>query len=330
MLLDDIDGQPGQLDLLHAGNLPHKPWTVVPSLQSYTDPGELDQQLEHESEAYVPQVELDDRKRHLLEVGAADSLVGEMMDKIEAEGAWEETLLVVVADHGISFRPHTGRRRASDNNLDQLAFVPLFIKLPGQRRGRTDPAPVQTIDAVPAIAAELGVEIPWEVDGALPGERSTKAVEVVNYKGRMIDLDAARAVEAPEPLRRRAEQAAAHRPGLGRPDRVRPRVRADRAPRARVAPGRARRSRGPPLRRPRRPRHGRRRRRRGYRGAGPRQAARGRGRRQVAAATRTVGAADAGVRFEAVLPPKVYEDEVGEVQVLLVRKDGGFALLGSS
>ena len=51
---------------------------------------------------------------------------------------------------------------------------------------------------------------------------------------------------------------------------------------------------------------------------------------RVAAATRTVGTADAGVRFEAVLPPKVYDDEVGEVQVLLVRKDGGFALLGSA
>ena len=39
--MDDIDAQPGQLDFLHACNLPHKPWTVVPSLQSYTDPGEL-------------------------------------------------------------------------------------------------------------------------------------------------------------------------------------------------------------------------------------------------------------------------------------------------
>ena len=38
---DNIEAEPGQMDFLHAGNLPHKPWTMVPSLQSYTDPAEV-------------------------------------------------------------------------------------------------------------------------------------------------------------------------------------------------------------------------------------------------------------------------------------------------
>ncbi len=330
MLLDDIDGQPGQLDLLHAGNLPHKPWTVVPSLQSYTDPADLDAQLEHENEAYVPQVELDDRKRHLLEIGAADSLIGEVMDKIEAEGAWEETLLVVVADHGISFRPHTGRRRASDNNLDQLAFVPLFIKLPGQRRGGTDPAPVQTIDAVPTIADALGVEIPWEVDGALPGERDTKKIEVVNYKGRMIEstlpvllkrrdrfiraqselLSTGRGWNAliqsgpgSELVGRRVPESLPDAPGeaevllSGDPD--------DPETVDAIVAGTIE-----------------------GQGLGKPLAVAVDG--TVVAATRTVGTSDAGVRYEAVLPPKVYESGVEDVQVLLLDKRGKFKLLGSS
>ena len=184
---DDIEAEPGQMDFLHAGNLPHKPWTMVPSLQSYTDPAEVDDALDHEDFAEAPQVEFDDRKRHLYEVGAADRLVGNLIEKLKSDRAWDRTLFVVVADHGISFRQDTGRRRASEANLDQIAFVPMFVKLPGQRRGGSDPAAVQTIDVVPIIADALGVEIPWEVDGTLPGERSDQGISIVNYKGNVLE-----------------------------------------------------------------------------------------------------------------------------------------------
>ena len=56
---------------------------------------------------------------------------------------------------------------------------------------------MQTIDVVPIIADALGVEIPWEVDGVLPGERTDDAISVVNYKGRMIEST------LPELVRRR-------------------------------------------------------------------------------------------------------------------------------
>ena len=164
----------------------------------------------------------------------------------------------------------------------------------------------------------------------LPGERTDEAVSVVNYKGRMIDLDAAGAV-----WRRTASIAAQSRllrtgrgwdaliesgPGselIGRPvpaslpdapgeaDVILSGDPDDPGTVDAVSPGPSR-----------------------GQGLGKPLAVAVDGR--VAAATRTVGTADAGVRYEAVLPPKVYEGEVGEVQVLLVRKDGGFALLGSA
>ena len=43
--------------------------------------------------------------------------------------------------------------------------MPLFIKLPGQRRGRIISRPVRTIDLLPTIADVLGIRIPWHVDG---------------------------------------------------------------------------------------------------------------------------------------------------------------------
>jgi hypothetical protein len=49
----------------------------------------------------------------------------------------------------------------------------------------------------------------------------------------------------------------------------------------------------------------------------------------IAAATRSIGTTE-GVRYEAVLPPRVYEGDVGEVQVLLLDKRGELELLGES
>jgi hypothetical protein len=327
-LVDDVDAQPGQLDFLHAANLPHKPWTVVPSLRSYRDPGEVDAELEHENDASAPQVEIDDRKRHLLEVGAADRLIGDMVAKLKGEGAWEDTLFVVVADHGISFRPETGRRRASEENLDQIAFVPMFVKLPGQRRGGTDPAFVQTIDVVPIIADAIGIDIPWEVDGVLPGERTDPALSIVNYRGRIIED------RLPPLLARRdafvAAQSRIFRTGRGwnaliesgpGSQLIGRRVPAD----APDAPGEAD----------------------VILSADPDdsdsvdaviagQIDGIRPGRQLAVAvdgviassTRSIGTTE-GVRYEAVLPPRVYEGDIGEVQVLLVDKRGELELLGS-
>ena len=326
-LVDDIDAQPGQLDFLHASNLPHKPWTVVPSLRSYTDPGEVEPDLEHENDVATQQVEIDDRKRHLLEVGAADSLVGEVVEKLKSENAWDDALVVVIADHGISFRTGTGRRRASEENLDQIAFVPMFVKLPGQRRGGADPAFVETIDVVPIIADALGVEIPWEVDGVLPGERTDPGVTIVNYRGRIIED------RLPSLLARRdafvAEQSKVFRTGEGWDTLI------ESGPGAKLIGRRV------PAELPDAP---------GEADvilsadpddpdsvdavvAGSIDDIRP-GRQLavavdgvIAAATRSIGTAR-GVRYEAVLPPRVYEGDVGEVQVLLLDKRGELQLLG--
>ena len=71
----------------------------------------------------------------------------------------------MTADHGISFRAGQKRRPLSDANLQDIAYVPLFVKLPHQKRGRIEDAPARTIDIVPTIADAIGVKIPWHVDG---------------------------------------------------------------------------------------------------------------------------------------------------------------------
>ena len=65
----------------------------------------------------------------------------------------------------MSFRPGERRRAFLDSNLDDVVFMPLLVKRPGQEAGRIVDEPVQTVDILPTIADVLGVEVPWRVDG---------------------------------------------------------------------------------------------------------------------------------------------------------------------
>ena len=111
-------------------------------------------------------------QRFLLQVGYTDSALGLIMRRLKEKGIFDRALVIVVADHGVSFRPGQPRRRPTPQNLQDIAFVPLFVKLPHQHSARIDDGFAQTIDVVPTIAHVLGVKIPWHVDGrSLVGRR---------------------------------------------------------------------------------------------------------------------------------------------------------------
>ena len=122
-------------------------------------------------------------QRHLLQVGFADAFLGRLRSKLEAEGLYERALVIVTADHGVSFAPglprHTLARR--DRNAGDLLWVPLLVKLPGQTEGRVSDRNVESIDVLPTILDVLAVDPPPSLDGrslldAASPERSEKIV----------------------------------------------------------------------------------------------------------------------------------------------------------
>jgi Sulfatase len=153
------------LSVLHVG-LPHFPWQFLPNGKRYlatfepvagVGPGEMwggDDWLA-----------LQGFQRYVLQVGYTDRLLGQLLRRLRATGLYDRSLLVVTADHGVSFRAGDGRRALTATNAPDIAFVPLFVKAPHQRRGGTVDAPVRTIDVLPTIAEALGVRTPWRVDG---------------------------------------------------------------------------------------------------------------------------------------------------------------------
>ena len=104
-------------------------------------------------------------QRHLLQLGFADKLLGDVIGGLQTAGLYERSLVIVVADHGASFRAGEYRRQLSNANLPDILPVPVIVKVPYQDRGVISDRNVQVVDIMPTIAEVLEVTIPWSVDG---------------------------------------------------------------------------------------------------------------------------------------------------------------------
>jgi len=153
-------------------SLPHAPWWYLPDGRRHTEERALPGLIE--GEWVGPQWLVDQAfQRHLVQTEFADRLLGTLLERLRSTGLYDRALVVVTADHGVSFRAGDRRRVPTPTNLQDVASVPLFIKAPGQRDGRVESGAVRTIDVLPTIARELGLRLSGRVDGLPAGERDS-------------------------------------------------------------------------------------------------------------------------------------------------------------
>ncbi len=159
------------LVFLHS-DLPHHPWIYLPSGKRYLTAGEfVIDGLEHgrgpASARWTkdgwPVVQA--YQRHLLQLAFTDRLLGELEARLRQLELFDRALVIVTADHGISFIPGGLMRKIDLRNSADVMSVPLFIKLPGQRRGAVRGGSVELIDILPTIRDVLGLG----PDPSLPG-----------------------------------------------------------------------------------------------------------------------------------------------------------------
>ncbi|HAJ76409.1 MAG TPA: hypothetical protein DCM64_08120 [Gammaproteobacteria bacterium] len=163
---------PPSLYYLHA-MLPHKPWQYLPGGKNYTlTPDSIDGQIRLSSPyGTYPAWESDQSlidyhyRRHALQAGYVDGLVGELIERLQAAELFERSLVIITSDHGASFIQNDYSRRASETNLADIMWVPLFIKLPFQEQGITSDRNVESIDILPTIVDALELEVDWEMNG---------------------------------------------------------------------------------------------------------------------------------------------------------------------
>ena len=139
--------------------MPHQPWIYFPTGQAYLEssslPGELEEQGPAEGWNDDNWLITQAYQRHLLQTALLDRQLGVLIDRLEAQGIYESTLMVITADHGIAFEPGQSKRIVAQETEGHISAVPFFIKEPWQDEGRISDRPLATIDIVPTLIDAL-------------------------------------------------------------------------------------------------------------------------------------------------------------------------------
>lgn len=203
--------------------LPHQPWLFYPDGSLYRDPSPGGEALpaadRQYGERWAPWSASVTHYRHVLQTMYTDRLIGDILDALRDAGSYEESLVVIVADHGISFAPRANAREPSLETIGDIAFVPLLIKAPNQEAGAVSDRNLMSVDVLPTIADVVGVDVGWSVDGypadstEIDRRGSTKQwVDLVNpfaprelgrfeYDGEEIELRRGASTTSWDPLR---------------------------------------------------------------------------------------------------------------------------------
>jgi len=152
--LDNIKPGKQTLDYIYLV-FPHTPWEYLPDGRTY---GGLPITHNWDSEATVEEV----YHRYLLQLGVVDTMIGDLVDRLNSVNKYDDALIIVTADHGLNFKAGISSRNLVN---PAVLHVPLLIKKPHQKVGQVNEKFVSNIDIVPTIADILGIKIPWSDDG---------------------------------------------------------------------------------------------------------------------------------------------------------------------
>jgi hypothetical protein len=186
------------LNLVHVGK-PHYPWQHIPDGRRYSNisnewSGLLPDDGPWDASEEVIDIAL---QRHLMEVGYTDTLLSRIMRPLKEQGLWEDSTVIVTADHGVAFGRGKDRRKAVPENIGQIASVPLFIKAAGQNTPEVVDEHFCSTDILPELARQLEIDYPWPGEDCPPeevtllnapeGETSASLETVITQRDAQVD-----------------------------------------------------------------------------------------------------------------------------------------------
>jgi hypothetical protein len=166
--------------------LPHGPWVYLPSgRRSRPEGPELLPGMQTIPGFYDQYVTDHNEQRYLLQLGFVDRLLGRLTARLKREGIYDDTLIVVTADHGFAWQVGVPTRRSvSRSNVNELGPVPMFVKAPSQTRARVNDSLAQTLDVTPTIADLLNLPLGYRADGRSAFSRAVRARRQVSLTTR--------------------------------------------------------------------------------------------------------------------------------------------------
>jgi arylsulfatase A-like enzyme len=112
----------------------------------------------------------DEDRNHIVslydgEIAFTDSAVGVLLDGLAERGLDDNTLIILLSDHGEEFFDHGGLDHGH-SLYNELIHVPLLFSLPGRvKAGNRTPTHVRLIDVAPTILDILGCDSPEHFEG---------------------------------------------------------------------------------------------------------------------------------------------------------------------
>lgn len=142
---------------------PHEPWTPPRKFDRYTDPnytgkkiilpcgGPASAHFTEEEMAYTQGL-------YAGEVAYVDHYVGQLLDRLRKLGHYEDSVIVLVADHGHPLADHGKFLKGGDRMYSELLKVPFMVRFPGSEHGgqRLD-ALAQFQDVLPTLFDAVGM-----------------------------------------------------------------------------------------------------------------------------------------------------------------------------
>jgi arylsulfatase A-like enzyme len=141
---------------------PHEPWDPPARFDIYTDPDyrgpRLIMPMGGEAAAWASEAEI----RHIRglyagEAAFVDEALGHLFTSLKELGYYEDSLIVLLADHGHPLADHGKFLKGADRMYNELLKVPFMIRLPGGQNPHRTQALVQFPDVLPTVLDLLGL-----------------------------------------------------------------------------------------------------------------------------------------------------------------------------
>jgi uncharacterized sulfatase len=147
---------------------------------------------------YMPE-HADDLRRQLAYyyslITIIDEQIGRVAEMLKEEGAYDNTVIVFVADHG-DFAGHRGLMLKNLGIYEPIHRIPFILKAPGVTGGVVSEAMIESVDLFPTLCELSGVPIPQPVEGSSvvpivrdgkPGKEQVVCEwDFVNYDNRVL------------------------------------------------------------------------------------------------------------------------------------------------
>jgi len=142
---------------------PHEPWDPPGRFDAYTDPGYQGKRLVMPMGGPADAWATKEEQRFVQglyagEAAFVDHCYGPLFAALEELGYYEDSAILVVADHGHPLADHGKFLKGADRMYSELLKVPFIIRLPGGRNGGTRrQALVQFHDVLPTLLDVMGL-----------------------------------------------------------------------------------------------------------------------------------------------------------------------------